>query len=781
MTVSDAWKVSEPMASRTGTSPAWEPPAQPIPAPNPTPQRLGVHVRGSGIDIAVVAGRATRVDFCIVNEGGPRFERRWSLRGPVSGVWHGHLDGVGEGLRYGFRVFGPWDPDGGLFHNPAKLLLDPYGRGLEGAVDLGPEIHAHQVDDDLFPTTYPLVKSDLDSAGHVPVSVVTGAPGALSPKPRTPWEETVVYELHVKGFTQLMPEVPEPLRGTYAGLAHPAAVAHLRRLGVTTVELLPVHAKHDESFLSDRGLTNYWGYSTLSYFAPEPSYATAAARRRGAQAVVDEFRSMVSDLHDAGLEVILDVVYNHTCEGSDAGPSLCWRGLDSELYYRHTPSRPMQMVDVTGTGNTLNMDHPRVVQMVLDSLRHWSRDMGVDGFRFDLATTLGRFSTGFTPLHPLLVAMGADEELTCDKLIAEPWDLGPGGWQTGGFPTPLSEWNDRFRDSVRSFWLADMRDLSRGRPVQGPNDLATRLSGSADLFTHGAGSDRGCRASINFVTSHDGFTLADLTAYDHKHNLANLEGDRDGSTHNLSWNHGLEGAVASALTPDGTRDAAGLVEDLFPARQRSQRNLLTTLLVSAGTPMITAGDEFQRTQYGNNNAYCQDGPISWVDWTLSEDQLDQVETTRWLLWLRREHPVLRVPGFSTGRAAPGDSIDDVGWFTRAGTPMSQGAWSRQENRVFQMLGSGSPLGDRDKLIVFNGTLDDQAVTLAAGHEAAGWVVVADTSWSNPRQGGIDPSTGLDGLHDLPEGLQGAAAGAALELEPQSMVVLLSDRAVPLRR
>jgi len=749
-----------------------------IAAPNPTPQRLGVHVRGNGVDIAVVAHRATRVDFCVISQGGAHREQRWSLRGPESGVWHGHLDSAGEGLHYGFRVHGAWDPDGGLFHNPAKLLLDPYGRGLEGGVDLGPEVHAHQVDEDLFPTTYPLVKSDLDSAGHVPVSVVTTTQGfPISPKPRTPWEETVLYELHVKGFTQQMPDVPVELRGTYAGLAHPASVARLRRLGITAVELLPVHAKHDESFLVDRGLTNYWGYSTLSFFAPEPSYASAAARARGAQGVVDEFRGMVSLLHDAGIEVILDVVYNHTCEGSDAGPSLCWRGLDSDLYYRHTPSRPTQMVDVTGTGNTVNVDHPRTVQMVLDSLRHWSRDMGVDGFRFDLAATLGRFSTGFTPLHPLLVAIGADGDLTLDKIIAEPWDVGPGGWQTGSFPTPFSEWNDRFRDSVRSFWLADMRELSAGRRVQGPNDLATRLSGSADLFTHGTGADRGTRASINFVTAHDGFTLADLTAYDHKHNMANLEGNRDGSGHNLSWNHGLEGAVASAssLDEDDSPDATGLVEDLFPARQRSQRNLLATLLMSVGTPMITAGDEFQRTQFGNNNAYCQDGPISWVDWELSSDQTDQVDTTRWLLWLRREFPVIRIPTFSTGRAMPGDTIDDIGWFTHTGAGMSQSAWSRQENRVFQMLRSGVPLGDRDALILFNGTLDDQPVTLTRGH-GTGWVVVMDTSWSHPADGGIDVSGDLWQVHGLPNGLDRLGSGDTVEMGPQSLIVLLSDTA-----
>ncbi|WP_052450643.1 glycogen debranching protein GlgX, partial [Actinomyces polynesiensis] len=698
-----------------------------------------------------------------------RFEKRWSLRGPELGVWHGHLEGVGEGLRYGFRVHGPWDPDAGLFHNPWKLLIDPYTRGLEGTVDLGPEIHAHQVDADLYPTTYPLVKSELDSAGHVPASVVVGHHFEVAEKPRTPWNRSVVYELHVKGFTKNMPGVPQSLRGTYAGLAHPRSVDHLHALGITAVELLPVHAKLDESFLSERGLTNYWGYSTLNYFTPEPSYATDAARTRGAQAVVDEFRGMVSILHQAGIEVILDVVYNHTCEGNNSGPSLSWRGIDSSLYYRHTSSRPMQMIDVTGTGNTVDFDHPRSMQMVLDSLRYWSGEMGVDGFRFDLAATLGRFSTGFTPLHPLLVAMATDEQLSLDKLIAEPWDIGPGGWQTGNFPTPFSEWNDRFRDSARSFWLSDVRNMSLGRPASGPNELATRLSGSADVFSHGTGALRGPGASVNFVTAHDGFTLADLTAYDYKHNMANLEGNRDGSSNNHSWNHGLEGALASSLLDTDARDAAGIVEDIFPARQRSQRNLLTTLLVSAGTPMITAGDEFQRTQYGNNNAYCQDGPLSWLDWDLSRDQLDQVATTRWLLALRRDHPVLRPATFATGRPVPGDTIADVGWYTRKGAGIPEGGWAREENRVFQMLRSGVPHGDRDALVLVNGTFGTHRVSLAEGHGLP-WLVAMDTSWSDPSDGGIDVHRDLG---TLPERLERLDPGASVRLEPLSVLVLLS--------
>ncbi|MDU5762639.1 MAG: alpha-amylase family glycosyl hydrolase, partial [Schaalia odontolytica] len=486
--------------------------------PNPVPTRLGVFPSGDGLDVAVVARAASGVDMCIFDEAGA--ETRFTLLGPKTGIWHGHIPGYGAGTRYGFRVHGTWDPDGGQFYNSHKLLLDPYGRGLDGVVDLKPAVYAHCVDEDLYPSEYPLRRSPIDSAPYMPRSVVVEPSFPIAPQPHVPWETTVIYEIHVKGFTKNMPGVPAELRGTYAGLAHPASVSYLKDLGITAVELLPIHAKCDEPFLTERGLTNYWGYSTLSFFAPEPSYATEASRERGAQAVVDEFRGMVSLLHQAGIEVILDVVYNHTCEGGDAGPTLSWRGLDSDMYYRHTSSRPVQTIDVTGTGNTINVDHPKTIQMVLDSLRYWVHEMGVDGFRFDLAATLGRFSTGFSPMHPLLIAMATDDVLAHSKLIAEPWDVGPGGWQTGNFPVPFSEWNDHYRGALRNFWLADVRAQASGHVVSGPNDLATRLSGSQDVFEHGLGRLRGPRASINFVTAHDGFTLADLTAYDRKHNTA---------------------------------------------------------------------------------------------------------------------------------------------------------------------------------------------------------------------------------------------------------------------
>ena len=738
--------------------------------PNPVPSRLGVFRSGDGLDVSVVARGASGVDMCIFDEAGA--ETRFALIGPHTGIWHGHIPGFGAGTRYGFRVHGPWDPDGGKFYNSHKLLLDPYGRGVDGVVDMKPGVYAHCVDEDLYPSEYPLRRSPIDSAAYMPRSVVVEPSFPIEPQPHTPWETTVIYEIHVKGFTKNMPGVPPELRGTYAGLAHPASVSYLKDLGVTAVELLPVHAKCDEPFLTERGLTNYWGYSTLSFFAPEPSYATEASRERGAQAVVDEFRGMVSLLHQAGIEVILDVVYNHTCEGGDAGPSLSWRGLDSDLYYRHTTSRPVQAIDVTGTGNTVNMDHPKTIQMVLDSLRYWVREMGVDGFRFDLAATLGRFATGFSPMHPLLIAMATDDLLAHVKLIAEPWDVGPGGWQTGNFPVPFSEWNDHYRGALRNFWLADVRAQASGHIVSGPNDLATRLSGSQDVFEHGLGRLRGPHASINFVTAHDGFTLADLTAYDRKHNTANLENNRDGSDDNRSWNHGVEGTLAVNATHSNAMTPYAILTDMTIAdlRARSQRNILTTMFVSSGTPMLTGGDEFGRTQYGNNNAYCQDDPISWVDWDLAEGQLEQIDTVSWLIALRQAHPVLRPDRFATGTPHGGDTIPDLSWYTAQGTPMPDYGWTDARHRTFQMLRSGVTWGDRDALIIINANLDGAEVTLPEGHDLD-WLVAYSTVWRTPAEGGVG-STHNPG--ELSLEVEHVTPRSTLSIEPLSVTVLLSD-------
>ena len=728
---------------------------------NPDPTRIGVYPsEGGGLDIAVVAPNATAMDFCV--RRGDK-EERWNLYGPVDGVWHGHVDGLGEGTTYGFRAFGPWDPDRGLYFNPSKLLLDPYGRGVAGEVDLSPALYSHHVDHELYPKTYPLVQSNLNSAMHTPQSVVVQNHFHVQKGPRIPAAESVIYELHVKGFTKNIPGVPEELRGTYAGLAHPATIQYLKDLGVTTLELLPVHAKMDEPFLTERGLTNYWGYSTMSFFSPEPSYATKDAQARGAGAVVDEFRGMVRLLHDAGLEVILDVVYNHTCEGGDTGPTVSWRGLDSQMYYRRMPERPHTMIDDTGCGNTVNFSEKRVVQMALDSLRYWVEEMGVDGFRFDLATTLGRLDGGYTPYHPFLIAAATDPVLRGVKLIAEPWDMGLGGWQTGNYPAPFQDWNDRFRDSVRKFWLTDFQQMAAGREAAGPSDLATRISGSRDLYwRHSAPS-----ASVNFVTAHDGFTMADLTMYNHQHNLANLEDNRDGTNNNHSWNHGIEGGAGAAAAGLDIPDSEGLVEDIAFVRERSRRNLMTTMLVSAGTPMIAAGDEFARTQYGNNNAYCQDSPISWVDWDLNKAQERMFQVTSYLVGLRRKHPVLRPTSFAVGKIQPGDTIEDVSWFKASGKTLSPEEWSDPTNRVFQVRRSGFRYDDVDLLVVINGITDVAEVKLPE-NRGLNWALVWDTSWGAPKHGGI---TSVETA--LMEG-EIVKPGKKFMMEPQSMSVYFSS-------
>nr|WP_223147643.1 glycogen debranching protein GlgX [Georgenia wutianyii] len=735
---------------------------------------LGAHLYGGGLDVAVFASHATAVDLCLLEEdrSSPTgfSERRLALHRTEHGVWQGHVPGVGAGQRYGFRVHGRWDPAAGLRHNPAKLLLDPYARAVTGGFELAPEVYGHAVDEHLTPLPG-LEPSTLDSAGHVRHGVVVAEPPVVpaDARPHTPWERTVVYEAHVRGLTERLPGVPEHLRGTYAGLAHPATIAHLRELGVTAVELLPIHASNDEPFLLERGLSNYWGYNTLGFFAAEPRYATAAAQAQGPAAVLEEVRGMVHLLHEAGLEVILDVVYNHTAEGGDGGPSLSWRGLDNTQYYLHDDGRPARLVDVTGCGNSLDFRRVRVMQMTLDSLRYWTERIGVDGFRFDLATTLGRHGTEFTPEHPLLVALATDPVLSRTKLIAEPWDVGPGGWRTGQFPAPMADWNDRFRDAVRTFWLSDPATGAAGGTGGDLRDLATRLAGSADLFAHGPlPGGRGPLASINYVTAHDGFTAADLVTYDHKHNEANGEDNRDGTHDNRSWNHGVEGPVAPGDERGGPGDAARRAgrtptvhergPDILLRRRRSVRNLLGTLLLSAGTPMITAGDELGRSQLGNNNGYCQDNEISWVDWQLEPWQEDLLATTRHLLRLRREHPVLRPAHFATGRTAEGDLIADLAWFRADAERMDSAAWHESRARVLQMLRSGHAVGDCDLLLVLNGSLAAQDVTLPQG-AGTDYALVWDSAWERPSAG--EP--------------QVLAPGSVTTMEPLTMRAYLGRR------
>ncbi|MDO5034030.1 MAG: glycogen debranching protein GlgX [Actinomycetaceae bacterium] len=747
----------------------WSATTKTLPPARIQPATLGATITHGGVDFAVAAPSAYSVELCIFKDAGRQaIEDRYLMNQHEGGIWSAHLPGASIGTLYGYRVDGDWNPDAARVFNPNKLLLDPYGKGVEGEVLLDPAIFAHETGDDLTPVK-PFKFSTVDSSTHTGRSVVVGTSDfAVADKPRTPWPETVIYELHVKGFTKQMQGVPAELRGTYAGLAHPAAISHLKALGVTAIELLPIHAKWPEPFLVEKGLTNYWGYSTLSFFAPEPSYATKQAQQLGAQAVLDEVRGMVSILHEHGIEVLLDVVYNHTCEGGIDGPSLSFRGFGQDLYYRHTTQHPVTMIDETGCGNTVNFDEALIVQMTLDSLRYWSTEVGVDGFRFDLASTLGRHATGFTSRHPFFVALAADPVLSKQKIIAEPWDIGPGGWQTGNFPLPWSEWNDRYRDTIRSFWLADFANLEAGRPSQGPNELATRISGSADLFGQTLGHNRPVRSSINFITAHDGFTLADLTAYNHKNNFDNLEGNRDGTTQNLSWNHGVEGHMKRIprRAADNRNTALVMLDSVFYARERSMRNLMATLLISAGTPMITAGDEIGRTQYGNNNAYCQDNVISWVNWDMDSWQHDMFDSVRYLIALRKHHPVMRPCSFASGEISAGDEIRDLSWYTAQNKKFKPEDWHKVKHRTLQMLRSGASCGDSDMLVVFNATLNSKLVTLATGRGRK-YRLVFDSSWTNPNEGGAVSATDHS-YCDVAE------PGTSVHIEPQSLQIYLTE-------
>ncbi len=707
-----------------------------------------MHVTDDGIEVAVLAPHAEAVELCLLDDTG---ERRVLLDGPRLGAFWGRVPGVRPGQRYGFRAHGPWEPAYGLRYNPAKLLIDPYARGLVGQLDQGPVSYGHVVDDELHGDPFG-APDPRDSARHVPHAVVVDirhlpGPDPAANRPWTPWRDTVVYEAHVKGLTIDNPAVPPELRGTYLGLAHPAVVEHLLRLGVTAVELLPIHTFVTEPHLVAKGLTDYWGYNTLGFFAPHADYATAAARAAGPAAVLDELRAAVHQLHAAGLEVLLDVVYNHTCEGGLIGQHVSWRGLDNALYYLHDGNIPASLVDVTGVGNTLDFRRSEVVRLALDSLRYWAETVGVDGFRFDLAVTVGRGPQGFTPDHPLLVAAGQDPALHGLKLVAEPWDLGPGGWRTGQFPAPFAEWNDRFRNAVRSFWLADPGRASHGLPGHRMRDLATRLSGSVDLFGNGTPPlMRTPTASVNYVTAHDGFTMADLVAYDHKHNAANGEQNRDGSDDNRSWNHGVEGPVRA--------DSPGA--DILPLRRRSIRNLFATLVLAAGTPMITAGDELGRTQAGNNNAYCQDNPVSWLDWDLNDWRRDLLASARFLVGLRRAHPALRAVGFYTGLPPVDGGSPDLGWYTPEGAEFTHERWHDASLRTFQMVRTS--LDGDAVLLVVNGALDHVDVHLAS--TAGPWELAWDSVWDHPDEA-RDAAIG-GGLHPQPD--------EVVTLEPLSLRV-----------
>ncbi|HMS60738.1 MAG TPA: glycogen debranching protein GlgX [Solirubrobacteraceae bacterium] len=642
------------------------------------PFPLGATWDGAGTNFAIFSEHADGVTLCLFDEHGT--EERVRVERRTAFVWHCHLPGVGPGQRYGYRVHGSYAPERGHRFNPAKLLVDPYAKAIDGRVDWDaanafPYLPDDGPDADLHP-------DDEDDAEAIPKSVVVDESfdwqGDV--RPERPWGETVIYETHVRGFTMRHPGVREDLRGTYAGLASDAAVEYLVGLGVTAVELLPIHHIADEHFLQARGLTNYWGYSSIGYFAPHCGYAATGVD--GEQ--VREFKGMVKALHRAGIEVILDVVYNHTGEGDHRGPMLSLRGVDNASYYRLLPGDPRRYMDYTGTGNTLNPVHPSVLRLIMDSLRYWATECHVDGFRFDLASALAREFYDVDRLSAFFDVIHQDPVLSQVKLIAEPWDLGPGGYQVGNFPVLWSEWNGIYRDVVRDFWRGEA-------PVSA---LASRFTGSSDLYQS---DGRGPSASINFVTAHDGFTMHDLVAYNHKHNEANTEDNRDGTDDNRSWNCGAEGE---------TDDPA-----ILELRRRQQRNLLATLLLSQGVPMLLSGDEVSRTQHGNNNAWCQDNEISWHDWEPDPLHRNHHDFVRRLLELRRNHPVFRRGKFLEGTQVNGSGLPDVRWFRTDGRRMTRRDWEQGE-RVIGVFLNGQEIADRTDrgerivddsfLLIFNG-------------------------------------------------------------------------------
>ncbi len=694
------------------------------------PYPLGAHWDGSGTTFAVFSEHADAIELCLFDDDGT--ERRFELPEVTAFVHHGYLPNVGPGQRYGYRAHGPWDPARGLRFNPYKLLLDPYAKAVEGEVDTAGPIYDHR-------PGVPDEPDFADSAPFVPRSIVVNPyfEWGSDVRPKRPRRDTVIYEAHVKGLTATHPDVPEELRGTYAGLAHPAIVDHLVQLGVTAIELLPVHQFIPEPFITDLGLTNYWGYSSIGYLAPHGAYSSSG--RRGQQ--VQEFKHMVRTLHQSGIEVILDVVYNHTCEGNQHGPTFSLKGLDNASYYRLSPANGRHYVDYTGTGNTLDVGHPNVLQLIMDSLRYWVEEMHVDGFRFDLASALGRDGHHVDQTAAFFDIIHQDPVLRQVKLIAEPWDVGEGGYQVGRFPPLWSEWNGSYRDTVRDFW--------RGAPgVLG--SFASRFTGSSDLYQL---NGRRPSASINFVTAHDGFTLRDLVTYNERHNEANREQNRDGERHNRSWNTGVEGETDNAT-----------VNHL---RQLRIRGILTTLLLSQGVPMLLAGDELGRTQRGNNNAYCQDNELSWVDWDDVDDEL--LAFTRRLVQLRLDHPVFRRRRFFSGEVRerslldggpPTDGLADIMWFTPSGREMIDGDWHDPLAHAMAVYLNGSGLMMRSTrgewlngesfLVLFNGHGDPETFTVP---EAVG-----DRWWSCE----------LDSARPK---APGRPVVASLVVEPWSVVVL----------
>ena len=695
---------------------------------------LGAHYDGAGVNFSIYSQVAEKVELCLFDDQDR--ETRIEMTEQNSYVWHNYLPGIQPGQRYGYRVYGPYDPNRGLRCNPNKLLLDPYAYAIEGNIDSDESLFSYW----LKSPEDNSAMNDLDSASHTMKSVVVNPyfDWGADRHPNIPYHDSVIYEAHVRGMTNLNIDVPPDIRGTYAGLAYPAVIEYLKNLGVTTIELMPIHQYVNDTFLQEKGLSNYWGYNTIGFFAPHNAYSSSG--QRGEQ--VNEFKSMVKAYHNAGMEVILDVVYNHTAEGNDRGPTLSFKGIDNQAYYRLVDGDPQHYFDTTGTGNSLLMRSPRALQVITDSLRYWVTEMHVDGFRFDLAATLARQFHDVDKLSAFFDIVEQDPVISQVKLIAEPWDIGSGGYQVGGFPSSWSEWNGRYRDCVRDFW--------RSQPSTLP-EFASRLMGSSDLYQM---NGRRPVASVNFITAHDGFTMNDLVSYNNKHNEANGEGNRDGESNNRSWNCGVEG-------PTNIRDVNEL-------RQRQMRNMFATLLVSQGIPMICGGDEVMRTQGGNNNAYCQDNEISWTNWDLDDSQQEMLAFVSKMIHLRLNHPVLHRRRFFSGRV-PGDPVDKIPqaeWFDHTGSIMDMADW--QNTHAFSVMiylnGSdipevdwyGNQMVDNDFILIFNAHYEPIQFTLPDERYGKKWKLVVDTH--NP---------------DGPE--LNYEAGFAITAQSRSFLLLMSDR------
>jgi glycogen operon protein len=702
---------------------------------------LGATYDGSGTNFAIFSEAAEKVELCLFSARGK--EQRIRLTEVDGFVWHGYLPSIEPGQRYGYRMHGPYDPAQGLRCNPNKLLIDPYSKALDGAVRWDEAVFGYPFGD-------PDGRNDTDSAPFVPKSVVVNPffDWGSDRSPRIPYHETVIYEAHVRGLTIAHPEIPEQMRGTYTGMAHPVMVDHLKRLGVTAVELMPVHEFLNDHHLQEKGLSNYWGYNTIAFLAPHHAYSMSGSRP-GNQ--VQEFKAMVRDLHDAGIEVILDVVYNHTAEGNHMGPTLSLRGIDNAAYYRLVDGDRRYYMDYTGTGNSLNVRNPHTLQLIMDSLRYWVTEMHVDGFRFDLASTLAREFYDVDRLSVFFDLVQQDPVISQVKLIAEPWDVGPGGYQVGNFPPLWTEWNGKYRDTVRDFWRGEPGTLG---------EFASRMMGSSDLYQ---ADGRRPYASINFVTAHDGFTLADVVSYNDKHNEANGEGGNDGESHNRSWNCGVEGPTDDAV--------------VLERRGRQQRNFITTLLLSQGVPMLLHGDELGRTQRGNNNVYCQDSELSWVDWSLAGKNASLTGFTAGVVALRHGHPVFRRRRFFAGRPIRSrrrEALPDIAWFTPAGQEMTGQDWDSGFGKcVIAFLNGdgitepdsrGAPVTDDSFLLCLNAHHEDIELTLPGPEFGSRWAIVVDTAAGEV----ITLSSAPGVVAAVPPTVQG---GAAHTIPARSVLVL----------